>query len=68
MTISDSEVKKPGEKALHIALRHLTGHRKGMEERFTGTRISIGRGKNNHCSFDAERERSVSHRHCETGA
>ena len=65
MTISDSEVKKPGEKALHIALRHLTGHRKGMEERFTGTRISIGRGKNNHCSFDAERERSVSHRHCE---
>ncbi|NRA95696.1 MAG: FHA domain-containing protein [Planctomycetes bacterium] len=58
-------MKKPSEKTLHIALHHLTGHRKGMEERFSGTRVSIGRGKNNHCSFDAERERSVSHRHCE---
>jgi hypothetical protein len=30
-----------------------------------GDRVSIGRGRNNHCSFDPEKERSVSHRHCE---
>lgn len=65
MTTSESQVKDRSEKSLQFALRHLTGHRKGTEERYTSDRVSIGRGKNNHCSFDAEKERSVSHRHCE---
>ena len=51
--------------AFNFSLRHLTGDRRGHEERFCTDRVSVGRGKNNHCSFDAEKERSVSHRHCE---
>lgn len=65
MTTSESQVKKKTEPKIDFFLRHLTGHRKGLVERFATDRVSIGRGKNNHCSFDAEKERSVSHRHCE---
>lgn len=48
-----------------FGLQHLTGNRRGEEESYQGDRISIGRGRNNHCTFDPEKERSVSHRHCE---
>jgi hypothetical protein len=48
-----------------LTLRHLTGERRGQEDRFDSARISIGRGVNNHCAFDPQVERSVSHRHCE---
>ncbi len=47
------------------SLHHLSGTRKGEEDRFQVERVTIGRGRNNHCTFDPERERSVSHRHCE---
>jgi len=65
VTTSESQVKKRSDSKVDFYLRHLTGHRKGLVERFDADRMSIGRGKNNHCSFDAEKERSVSHRHCE---
>lgn len=48
-----------------FALLHLTGARRGEEIRYETERISVGRGRNNDCSFDPEKERSVSHRHCE---
>jgi hypothetical protein len=54
-----------GPEVLHFALMHITGSRKGQEERFASSRITIGRGRGNECGFDPEHERSVSHRHCE---
>jgi len=58
------ETLEPGT-PFEFGLQHLTGDRQGHEEHFSVERISIGRGKNNHCSFDSEKERSVSHRHSE---
>jgi hypothetical protein len=50
---------------LSVSLLHVSGSRRGNEEKHELGRITMGRGRGNECSFDAERERSVSHRHCE---
>ncbi len=58
---SDSSVQA----RVAFGLLHLSGSRRGDVERFQSDRVCIGRGRNNDCTFDPERERSVSHRHCE---
>jgi len=65
VTDSDSEGTKPAAEQGSIALQHLSGRRAGSIEEFQHPRVSIGRGRGNDCAFDAETERSVSHRHCE---
>jgi hypothetical protein len=65
VSVPEPQVQPPKDRTFEFSLWHLTGDRRGSEERFVGDRVSIGRGRNNHCSFDPEKERSVSHRHCE---
>ena len=53
------------EGAAAFVVRHLTGSRRGSEERFAGGHVGIGRGRTNRIALDAELDRTVSARHAE---
>lgn len=48
-----------------FVVRHLTGSRRGSEERFAGGSVGIGRGRTNRIALDPELDRTVSARHAE---
>ncbi len=63
---SEAAAPAPGEAAFIV--RHLTGSRRGSEERFAGGHVGIGRGRTNRIALDAELDRTVSARHAEIRA
>lgn len=62
---TEMERDEMDEHAPALSIWHLTGYRSGQVDRFVHGRVAIGRGSANHLSFDPQRDRSVSHRHCE---